>query len=260
MIEVLDEHLSTSRPHRIFAGPVQGAIMSAGHPTTEPKHYDYLDALRGWAIIGVVISHSVLFFPDNAYWIYFWTMGTHGVRLFFLVSSFTLFASMSVRREPTRNFFVRRFFRIAPMFYLAMLIHAWLLIFASDYPLVRLYTFHLDAKIAGLFFAHGIRQIWLNDATFAGWSLGVEACFYVVLPVVFPYINNLKRAVVVLVLSLVLCPLLCMLLGKYANLFAVPPSVKCRPSPWGPSHFICFRSSRKSNRRDFRYFFLYWAI
>lgn len=48
--------------------------------------------------------------------------GQRGVALFFIVSAFTLFLSYDNRKEerhPTRNFFIRRFFRLAPMAFLS---------------------------------------------------------------------------------------------------------------------------------------------
>ena len=49
--------------------------------------------------------------------------GQRGVALFFIVSAFTLFLSYDNRkdeRNPTTNFFLRRLFRLAPMFYIAV--------------------------------------------------------------------------------------------------------------------------------------------
>jgi hypothetical protein len=49
--------------------------------------------------------------------------GQRGVALFFIVSAFTLFLNYDNRKEerhPTRNFFIQRFFRLAPMFHIAL--------------------------------------------------------------------------------------------------------------------------------------------
>jgi peptidoglycan/LPS O-acetylase OafA/YrhL len=50
----------------------------------------------------------------------FTAYGARGVQLFYMVSAFTL---LSVSRQPfnARSFFIRRFFRIAPAFYIAMI-------------------------------------------------------------------------------------------------------------------------------------------
>lgn len=85
-----------------------------------PPHFQFVDALRGWAILAVIAFHvSVPFrghlpglLSDLA------NQGSRGVQLFFIVSAFTLFHSLHTRTasEPNlwRNFFLRRFFRVAP--------------------------------------------------------------------------------------------------------------------------------------------------
>ena len=49
--------------------------------------------------------------------------GQRGVQLFYMISAFTLYLSLDGRRteqHPWTNYFLRRFFRIAPLFYLVI--------------------------------------------------------------------------------------------------------------------------------------------
>src|ERR1700750_1903647 len=92
-------------------------------------HLGQLDSLRGIAVLNVLLVHSVYWSDKRqlhphaiAEALY---AGQRGVQLFFLVSAFTLFLSFEKRRRelrPTLNFFIRRIFRITPMFWLATIL------------------------------------------------------------------------------------------------------------------------------------------
>ena len=92
------------------------------------KKYAFIDALRGMAILGVILVHSSqLVAPTNATLLWVMREGARGVQLFFVASALTLCMSWMTRNShekfPIRNFYIRRFFRIAPMFYIAILIY-----------------------------------------------------------------------------------------------------------------------------------------
>lgn len=90
------------------------------------KKLDYIDALRGLAILGVIMVHTNQYGRSIGPNIFakITAMGERGVQLFYLASAFTLFLSFKNRSRkeifPIRNFFIRRFFRIAPMYYMGI--------------------------------------------------------------------------------------------------------------------------------------------
>lgn len=97
-------------------------MNSDSQPITNLK---YIDALRGIAILGVMLVHSsfaVGAASSAARWLM--TEGAYGVQLFYIASALTLCISWHARKaaesRPIRNFFIRRFFRIAPMFWIAI--------------------------------------------------------------------------------------------------------------------------------------------
>ena len=89
---------------------------------------DFVDVLRGLAILGVVWLHftssSLVQSMLPAALSHVVELGGHGVQLFFMASAFTLFRSYhhrsALEASPVRNFFIRRYFRIAPMYYVAI--------------------------------------------------------------------------------------------------------------------------------------------
>ena len=156
----------------------------------------FLDALRGLAALWVVIYHTVLI-PAQDLALPRWAEkiaknGGMGVTLFFVVSAFSLFYTMPLRlREPRPwvSFLVHRFFRIAPLFYFAMVVY-----------LIR------DKLMYGV--SHGFQDI-VTSATFtfnllpqgqqgwvwASWTIGIEMLFYALFPVFYCLARNRYQAI-----------------------------------------------------------------
>ena len=164
------------------------------------RHLGYLDALRGLAILGVLLIHAALAVLDgpNGVLAQIAFIGQRGVQLFYMVSAFTLFYTLDAQRQewhPTRNFYLRRFFRIAPLFYVDLI--------------VRLAIFHLgDLRLilylSAFLFLNGFSHSAINTAVPAGWSIAVETSFYVFVPLLFSRLRTLGRAISVsLVLTIV---------------------------------------------------------
>ena len=87
----------------------------------------YIDALRGIAILAVMMVHTSHHGANNYNDLFrsMFNEGARGVQLFYLASAFTLFLSYNYRKEKENhvagNFFIRRFFRIAPMYYIGII-------------------------------------------------------------------------------------------------------------------------------------------
>jgi peptidoglycan/LPS O-acetylase OafA/YrhL len=164
------------------------------------NRYQYVDALRGVAILSVLVVHcgqygSGEFMPGLFKSIT--ELGARGVQLFFIVSAFTLFLSSKKRvlteENPTTNFFIRRFFRIAPMYYLGIIYH-WIVTYIYD-PTHALIT--PGAIISNFTFTHGFSPYWINSVVPGGWSIAVEMSFYLLIPtILFKVVNSLRNAVI----------------------------------------------------------------
>jgi len=170
-----------------------------------PKSTEYLNAFRGLAAFWVLAAHCCI-----------WTGYRHvpnpkmAVDLFMILSGFLMAYTVSAResREPmTRSsswlvFYVRRFFRIAPLYYFVLLF----LIFEGDafkngLALIQQLNLqqwagdtnnnpaltHYDATNLALHasFLFGLSPFYSSSTLLPDWSLSLEMQFYAVFPAIF---------------------------------------------------------------------------
>ncbi|WAC47967.1 acyltransferase [Asticcacaulis sp. SL142] len=165
--------------------------------------YDYIDALRGVAICGVLTIHVGLASPD----IHFLLLklseyGAVGVKLFFIVSAMTFCYSMSGKEFDPRTFYIRRFFRIAPMFYIAGIVYPYVFSVNSNHNIWN--DYNLYDYILTFTFLHGFFPEAINKVVPGGWSIACEMIFYAALPFLLHFITNMKRALIATFFSFLL--------------------------------------------------------
>ena len=141
--------------------------------------------------MGVLLFHAYIVnvIPD-VIWSRTVGQGAEGVGLFFIVSALTLSASWHNRQgrdpKPTAAFWARRFFRIAPLFYL-VLVAAWLIgqgkpNYAPHAMAGNVFT--PGNLLAHLTFAFGWIPAYQNSWLGVEWSIGTEMAFYLLFPVI----------------------------------------------------------------------------
>lgn len=167
------------------------------------EKYNWVNALRGYAVLLVLLIHTSQQFIVSKYILNICKNGDLGVSLFFILSSFTLFNSYSKRKivegkYVNNNFFIRRFFRIAPYYYIAGFIYVMYHFFIKN-ELVN-----VKSLIANYFFINGLYLPNINDIPPGGWSISAEMLFYLLIPILFNYINSLKKAIVLFLMTMVL--------------------------------------------------------
>jgi exopolysaccharide production protein ExoZ len=187
-----------------------GAAAKASGSPGEPRHYAFLDALRGIAATGVVAVHTAQNFPPPVLRSVI-GFGAYGVQLFYIVSAFSLCLSLDQRRRqehrPLLNFALRRFFRIAPLFYVAMAVYLLkpFVLPAAAAPIIldphswSLRPWHV---LVTLLFLNGWHYQTINSIVPGGWSVAVETNFYIVLPLLFALASSFRRALCLFVGSL----------------------------------------------------------
>lgn len=173
-----------------------------------PRRLDWLDALRGWAVFGVVLVHAgqIARSPGIAGKIS--SAGQYGVQLFFLVSALTI--SMTYDAHIAQNgrsaksqfaWFIKRFFRIAPLYYLAALFYP-----IEKYAIFVVSHHRLGAQIsvpniaANMAFLHTWIPSANNSVVPGGWSIGVEMFFYALVPFIW-LLTPIRRRIAILLLA-----------------------------------------------------------
>jgi peptidoglycan/LPS O-acetylase OafA/YrhL len=111
------------------------------------------------------------------------------------MSAFTLALSLHSRAgEPLRNFFIRRFFRIAPLYYTALAYYLWQDGLGPRYWLGEAPRVTVANIISTVLFVNGVHPQWLNSTVPGGWSIAVEMTFYLLLPLLMAYATTVGRA------------------------------------------------------------------
>ncbi|NTE04810.1 acyltransferase [Agrobacterium tumefaciens] len=153
----------------------------------------YLDSLRGIAVLMVLMVHSTelskieKFRPMIKNFV---ESGIYGVQLFFIISAFTLFYTLNNQQKTNLIFYLRRFFRIAPAYYIAIIFYSW---YNNTWGLGELLNFT---------FLHGFSPRYINSIVPGGWSIGIEMFFYLFVPFLFKNINSLNKALYFLLFTL----------------------------------------------------------
>lgn len=155
--------------------------MSAEVPTK--GRVNSLDTLRGLAIFVVIAFHVSRDFVPAPWATKLALFGNQGVQLFFLISAMTMCMMWQQRAsEPNRwsRFYIRRFFRIAPLFWLAILFYTLWDAMKMGIAANQVFTWQEIALTAT--FLHAFSPDAINLVVPGGWSIAVEMNFYVVFP------------------------------------------------------------------------------
>ena len=140
-----------------------------------------LDSLRGVAIALVILFHVQLHFGAPGLVGKLALLGYNGVQLFFIVSGITMCYMWAQRRQESREatkFLIRRICRIAPPFWFAIAFYmAWRATGLTGLAPAGA----LDIVLTALLL-HGFSPSAINLVVPGGWSIAVEAVFYVLFP------------------------------------------------------------------------------
>jgi peptidoglycan/LPS O-acetylase OafA/YrhL len=163
-----------------------------------------VDGVRGIAVLWVIVFHCFVLRPDDPWILAIKSSvfepivrnGYLGVDLFFIISGFLLampwfvHANAGHEAPSLRKFYARRFWRIAPAYYVQLAF-----LFIVVLPLVRGPAYwrsdmwvYLYTAVAHALFLHNTTPLTSGSMGVNGalWTLSVEVQFYLLLPVLMP--------------------------------------------------------------------------
>lgn len=148
---------------------------------TRAEHIAALDGLRGLMAWAVALYHfgllSHAFRSGTTLSSIVTVLGLHSVEAFFMVSGFCLFhlhGAMGQSRGELRKFYLQRFLRIAPVFYLVLALN--LALHERAGPPLSWQVF-----LENVTFTFGLHHPNLALVV-GGWSIGLEVLFYASFP------------------------------------------------------------------------------
>ncbi|RWR01228.1 acyltransferase [[Pantoea] beijingensis] len=201
-----------------------------------------LEGLRGFASLWVLLGHASLLVHCS---IPIVSMPSIGVDLFILLSGYLMAKNYIERRDKEpwdsvgtiRTFWTRRFFRIAPLYYLLLVIAViygpWFGemrdTIAQFYPDTATATSRYSDRsfinlITHFTFIFGFLPAYSFNTVLPDWSIGLEMQFYVL----FPFIMLLAmrfRFVPTLLVLMALCVMGRLTLTTYYEAFSMPSMI-----------------------------------
>jgi peptidoglycan/LPS O-acetylase OafA/YrhL len=146
-----------------------------------------MDGLRALCFLAVFFFHDELRRPNPGRFAW----GYAGVYVFFALSGFLVAGLLDrLERGGLGNFYVRRFLRICPLYYLA------LAIIAASGPILEWRSLAAYTENFRLTEAGGVH----HPATGHFWTLAIEFQFYLLFPVIFLATPRSRRVTLVVVL------------------------------------------------------------
>ena len=196
------------------------------------NHLGYLDALRGIAILGVILVHAELLTKQHGFVSQVGFTGQRGVQLFYMVSAFTLCLSLDSRKvehHSLANFFVRRFFH-----YVAICLNSALNRFAPAYS--SLHPLSRWQILTGFFFVDGLSPRTMGLIAIGGWSIAVETSFYVLLPFLHRRFHTVRQTLTLFLVS----GLVLGVISRFLSLWAPAYAQQYFAFLWFPVEFPVF--------------------
>lgn len=204
-------------------------MQSLPNAAVRLRRLDFLDALRGLAACYVVLYHMIYLTNPNLVapaWAHLWAVnGGTGVTLFFVISAFSLFYTMPARlneRMPWLSYTLHRIFRIAPLFYL------WIILTIIRDHVVFHATHPWSEILASTTFVFNLVPQYQQGFVWASWTIGVEMLFYVTFPFIYARVKDLWSAAA-LVMGCILTWMFCQLVIEY---LAIAPATAASLQQW----------------------------
>ena len=166
----------------------------------------FVTGLRAYAALSVYLIHSGGFglremsvFTNRIV-----DFGKYGVTVFFVLSAFTICMSIDrLNKFEIKNYLIRRFFRVAPLYYVILIIA--FLLGGSEYYL-KLYNVenNFSSLLLHFSFLNVFTYKYQNNIIGLEWTVPIEFFYYLIIPFVFFYYNKTNRIIIGFLVSSIL--------------------------------------------------------
>lgn len=208
------------------------------------NRFKYIDALRGMAIALVIVTHAASITNLKGPLRTFTVIGSMGVQLFFVISAFTIFYTLSKSQgSPTqfRDFFIKRLFRILPVYWGGIVLYTLIYGLGSrgwlEGPELWHYPFHI-------LLLNVLHPETGSSVVPGGWSISCEVLFYMMVPILYLFLNNKRRILLYLLITGMAIPIFTYYLKIYSaqSFFSEYPKnvIDTYFYRWIPNQLVCF--------------------
>ena len=179
----------------------------------------YIDSIRGLAILLVIFIHVSLICELNGLGGLILSFGAYGVQLFFLVSGYTIFQSLQsthgITAKDLRSFFIKRFLRIFPLYWVGILGYSIVYGMGSHWLLDGPELWHFPTHF---FLLNSLIPGGTSSVVPGGWSISVEVIFYLLSPLLILFSRSLFNSAFLFLTLAIVGPLLTGLFSEYIDL------------------------------------------
>ena len=124
-------------------------------------------------------------------------VGARCPQLFFIISAYLTWASLDKHPMSYKSFLKKRYSRMAPLFYAAVIV-------AVLVPVFRVFDISIGNYISHALFVNGLNPLWYNSIIGVEWYIADLALFYILTPLLRKVITGLKSGIFFLFLSIAL--------------------------------------------------------
>lgn len=171
---------------------------------TDGERLDFLDALRGYAILGVILTLAASLTGVGGPLRLLTDAAGTGVQLFFVISAVTIFLTFEKAKardpNPVRSFFIKRLFRIVPVYWFGIVLYTVVYGLGSrgwkEGP--ELWHYPLHFTLTNL-----LHPATMSSVVPGGWSISCEVFFYLTVPLWFLAVRNVRQAAVFVAVSII---------------------------------------------------------
>jgi peptidoglycan/LPS O-acetylase OafA/YrhL len=217
---------------RIVPESVDLHLLTFMDKPSDKIYFPGLNGLRFIAASAVIITHIELLkeqvgLPTRWHEPLFFNLGGLGVYFFFVLSGFLITYLLLAEKEKyktisVKNFYLRRIFRIWPVYYMLILLAFFVF---PHIPMLRLHYFQkffyddFWLKFALYFFMlPNLALAFFPSIPHAGqsWSIGVEEQFYIIWPWIVKKSKDVLRVVIIIGVAIIVFKVLILFIaGRY---------------------------------------------